>query len=762
MKILRNSTTVFRNASGQILKLQDDNYIEPKPNVLQVEIQVDAGQVFTLPTINSFTYINTLGASVSSGTLVYDYVVDWGDGTSDTITTFDSALRAHTYTLAGKYVIEITSATKKFPSWDCSNTSYSAIRPLITRVISWGDIGIKKINFYGCTALVTIPEQRSKLTTLLTAVNFCYGCTSLTAIPYGTFFKTDTEDIVIADFGSAFYNCSKLLSVHSTTFVDCIYARLFSTTFFGCTKLASIPAALFYSCPNVTSFSGCFRGNVEITSIPSTLFLYNTYSSCSFQQIFYGCTKLASVPSGLFDTVHSSDFSYAFYGNSSLTTIPEYLFAGQNLCTSFYSTFYSCYKLTGVPAGVFDISVGGVNACLTMQHCFQGCGTDASITTFTIANNLFDDLYKVTNFYGVFQSCSKFVGIPTDLFINCVAVTTFAMAFYLNKHITIPVGLFDSCTEVTTFAGCFAQNTSLTSAGIPAYLFASCTKVVSFGDTGTTGVFSGCNNVGFTSIPATLFSNCTSAQTFRNAFSNCTNLESIPTDLFRYNTVMTDAAGMFAATKISTLTANTFQYNPSITTVAGCFANLTSLTSVDEDLFNTHSSLTNAIVDFSSVFSGCNNVGFTSIPEGLFRYSVNAKLFGSAFLNCTKIASIPSGLFQYNTILENLSSCFSGWTVSSIPSTLFAGLSQVSTVNSCFIYNHELLSIPAGLFDDIGVSRTVDFTSCFRITGTGGAYNKITGAVPELWLKPNSPTGTQCFYNRTAVSNYTDIPAGWK
>ena len=42
---------------------------------------------------------------VSSGT--YDFTVDWGDGTQDTITSHDDAAVTHTYPSAGTYTVQI-------------------------------------------------------------------------------------------------------------------------------------------------------------------------------------------------------------------------------------------------------------------------------------------------------------------------------------------------------------------------------------------------------------------------------------------------------------------------------------------------------------------------------------------------------------------------------------------------------------------------------------------------------------------------------
>lgn len=766
MRVIRNSTNkVLKNASGKVLKIQQYGYIEPNPDLFQFEIDVDAGQVITLPTVNSFTYLNTSGTSVSSGTLVYDYIVSWGDGTpTANITTFNSANRIHTYENAGRYLIEITSSAQKFPSFLCSDSSAANIRTAITRVISWGNVGLKGLNFHSCTALTTMPEQQGKLTTLLTADSFCYGCTGLTTIPYGIFFETETATINIASFNSVFYNCTRLLSVHSTLFRDAALARDFTNAFRGCGKLTYIPEELFANCPNVTSFGSTFYNCSLIQSPPALLFYYNSVNPCSFGNTFYNCDSIIEIPAGFFDNVKSTSFQGTFDNCGNLTTIPEYLFQGQVLCTTFYQCFQTCAKLTHIPVGLFDL--GTPNVCTNMSYVFQSCGTGTNVTDFTVPSGLFDDLVNVTTFAFCFSGCSKLPTIPTGLFDTCTLVQYFHFVFASTKISSIPTGLFSNCTEVIHFYGAFSGCTSLTSAGIPSSLFTNCTKVTLFGFNSqgyeSYGLFYGCNNAGFTSIPAGLFASCPNVTHFKGAFMNCTNLASIPTDLLRYNTVVTDVTYMFYGTKLTTLSSNVFQYNRSITDVTACFANCTSLTTIDENIFDTYSQQTNALVNFTSCFSGCT--ALTSIPANLFRYSVNAKFFASTFQSCTGLTSIPGTLFQYNTIIETLTSCFRQCSnIAAIPSGLLDGKTQVSDIQYCFYYWHALTSIPSNLFASIGTTRSVNFSYCLAVQSTTTTtHNKYTGAVEELWNKPNSPTGTQCFRNRTQISNYASIPAAWK
>ena len=180
MKVLRNTVTgkVLLGTSGKILKVRPDTYIEVKPDVFMVEIEVDDNQVFTLPTPNSVSYYSG-ATSLSSGALTYNYLVKWGDGSAPVlINAYNSASRVHTFVKKGSYVIEITGT---LPAFLVENNA--AIKLLITRVISWGSVGLQFINMYGCTALVTLPDQRSKLTSIKTFVNFCNGCTSLVGIP---------------------------------------------------------------------------------------------------------------------------------------------------------------------------------------------------------------------------------------------------------------------------------------------------------------------------------------------------------------------------------------------------------------------------------------------------------------------------------------------------------------------------------------------------------------------------------------------------
>ena len=72
--------------------------------------------------VAKFNTTKTVSGSSSSSQLqlpfsnsgTYNCVVDWGDGSTDTITSWNQAETLHTYTTAGEYTVEITGPCPGF------------------------------------------------------------------------------------------------------------------------------------------------------------------------------------------------------------------------------------------------------------------------------------------------------------------------------------------------------------------------------------------------------------------------------------------------------------------------------------------------------------------------------------------------------------------------------------------------------------------------------------------------------------------------
>ena len=109
---------------------------------------------------------------ISGGT--YNFVVEWGDGTSDTITTNFSAATTHTYAVAGTYQIRITGTCY---GWQFNNTG-DILK--ILSVEKWGNafrLGNNSAYFYGCENLeLQQVDDVLDLTGTTTLANMFFNC----------------------------------------------------------------------------------------------------------------------------------------------------------------------------------------------------------------------------------------------------------------------------------------------------------------------------------------------------------------------------------------------------------------------------------------------------------------------------------------------------------------------------------------------------------------------------------------------------------
>jgi len=116
----------------------------------------------------------------SSGS--YNFVVDWGDGNQNIITTYNQAEVTHTYATSGVYTLSITGTIK---GWSFNNTGDKL---KISSIQSWGvlqvGVGTSIVShFYGCANLVLTGVSDILITTgYSTFAQMFMGCTSLTTI----------------------------------------------------------------------------------------------------------------------------------------------------------------------------------------------------------------------------------------------------------------------------------------------------------------------------------------------------------------------------------------------------------------------------------------------------------------------------------------------------------------------------------------------------------------------------------------------------
>ena len=137
----------------------------------------------------------------------YDFGINWGDGTSDTITAYDQVLAGesvavtHTYPIAGTYTVKIDGLIN---GW---RFNYGGDRRKITDISQWGDllIGNSGYYFWGC---YNLNVSATDVLDVSSVTNFTYAffeCTSLTTLDVSNW---DVSNVTT--FYGAFNNCSSL------------------------------------------------------------------------------------------------------------------------------------------------------------------------------------------------------------------------------------------------------------------------------------------------------------------------------------------------------------------------------------------------------------------------------------------------------------------------------------------------------------------------------------------------------------------------
>lgn len=268
----------------------------------------------------------TFALPLNTGTC--NFIVDWGDGNSNTITIYTDPNTTHSYISAGTYIISMTGTCTRFSFHNTGD------KLKIKKLLDVVDMGFIDLNFEGCTELTTICVL-GNLASLTTAEYMFFQCMALTSIPTGMF-----------------NGCTGI-----TSFLD---------TFDLCINLTSIPADLFKYNTVADNFYGTFETCNQLASIPTGLFRYNTLVT-RFDRVFYGCAKLQ-----LHDTI--------FWGTGERDT--RFLNQSVNFTNCFNRTTFS--GVQGTAPDLWNCNFG--SGTPTKTSCFSGDGN--SLTSLDNYNSI--------------------------------------------------------------------------------------------------------------------------------------------------------------------------------------------------------------------------------------------------------------------------------------------------------------------------------------------------------------------------------------
>jgi hypothetical protein len=493
-----------------------------------------------------------------------DIIIDWGDGTTDTVTTTGDTTTNHTYATGGTggtpssrgystFVIRVYPDISGVRITRCQVVANTTIQQVgfVSNILEayYGDTTVESfLNYFSggnmnFTRLehVKLPQVVVGTNALRTTFN---GCSSLATVVL----PTSASDITILD--STFNGCRNLqgpitIPSNSTSITSLL------NTFSGCNALTEInlPPTL----NSVTNISGCFLGCVNLTS----LILPPLVSCTNYLDTFNSCSSLLSLEIKSFTTAAADiEFRRAFNQCSSLEQVifPGQVTAGTrfsmrecfrlcpalvnfnfpsnvdiysgsgggqlDLCfelcdglqsvtlpsslpglTSMVNTFVNCFNLQEI---TLPTTVG---ATINMQNTFSSCTV---ISTITIPSS-----YNITNLSATFFNCRSLnsLTLPNNAQNLCTTMASMVSGCSSLENLTLPtsLNLVNNLTE--TFFLCHRLKTVV----LPATMNSVTTALRAFG----------CNNVRGSLIEVTLPTSMSECTTFQELFVDQYNLEKV-------------------------------------------------------------------------------------------------------------------------------------------------------------------------------------------------------------------------------------------
>lgn len=359
------------------------------------------------------------------------------------------------------------------------------------------------------------------------------------------------------------------------------------------------------------------------------------------------------------------------------------------------------------PASQFLVEINGKPTDQVYYDLNVNDGDDVNIiavsckkfprATFSKNSNNLLDIYEVKdilpvfysisgnnrNFYVeyIFENCKSLKTISEDLFVNYYDADNFRGVFSGTAIDKIP-NFIKNMEKLFNISDLFKNCSQITS--IPSDLFLKATELL-YADC----LFEKCT--GLTEIPNNLFSTCRNLYSVRQLFDDCINITSIPSDLFSNCSRLSTVYGCFSGTGITSIPSDLFSNNAELKNINSLFYKCHSLIEIPEKLFWNN----NKITEFYDVFDGCDKL--TEIPENIFQNLIDVTDIAGVFRFCNKLTSIPPKIFSKLTKLKSAVQVFQHSYVLEIPEELFATNNNLVNVSGCFS-GTGITSIPENLF----------------------------------------------------------------
>lgn len=601
----------------------------------------------------------------SGGT--FNATVDWGDGTTSTITAYDDADLAHVYTNPGEHRIEI-SGTLPNIRFGLSATDAEKV----TKVIQLGAVGWTSFYeaFNLCSNLIDFKAGYSDLSGVTDMRRMFYLCDNVQSIDFSNantsnvlymgqmfwfcqactnFVIQDFDTSSVSDFSQMFYECNSVTSLDLSNF-NTTSAISMREMFWGCTGLLALDLSNFNTA-NVTDMSSMFRLCQNLTSLDISSF--DTSNVTNMNAMFYFCTLLPSLDVSNFNTANVTNMANMFGECAKIITLDLLNFNTANVTNmggmfngmvSLISLDISSFNTTNVTSmssmfrDILNIAQGGLNLDLT-NFDFQNV-TDisdlfyASSGVVSVTFPAYVDLRKATSFRNFFVNCSNLVSANLEGFVTSSALVNIQSMYQGASKIEVAdLSGFDT-SGVTNMQQAFFGASSLITLDISSFDTSSVTNM--------RNMFLNCFNI--TALDVSNF-NTANVTDMAAMFSNCQSITTL--DLSSFNTSnVVDMEQMFYRTyNLSSITFNPTTFNTSnVTDMYRMFRECNGNLSLDLSFFDT-SSVTRMLEMFYRPLSPSNIT-----VAGVENWNVTSV---TNFQNFMELVTLPTT--QYDALLINWS-----------------------------------------------------------------------------------------------------------
>lgn len=269
---------------------------------------------FTIDTTNtgssSDTFILPLG---NDGTFApYNAIIDWGDATTSTITTYNDADLTHVYSTGGVYNISITGVLP----W--VEFRFTGDKLKMLDITNWGDVGFESCNrsFKGCTNLIVSATDSGNFGSVKVFNTMFYGCVSFNG-------AINNWDVSSAEsLQETFYDCASFnntLSSWNVSSVDNMYGMFRGCTIFNQDISSWVTTSLTrlgYIFNNCTNFNqDVSLWDVSLVHEMTGMFQNTALDNTNYQSILTGWTGwTGGAPTKTVQPSVNAHFGTAKYG----------------------------------------------------------------------------------------------------------------------------------------------------------------------------------------------------------------------------------------------------------------------------------------------------------------------------------------------------------------------------------------------------------------------------------------------------------------